>query len=197
MFGDLLQLWLAALPLMGSPGPAVLGVAGTAAAFGARRGLPYFMGVCLGTATVLVLIASGLTGLLLVIPGAAPIVGIAAAAYILYLAYRIATAPVLSKSAESADAPSLVAGYLLAIANPKAFAALSALYAGHTLAPDDPVRDAVLKLVGLSMMIVFANGSWLLFGAALSGLLRHPTAGRIANITFAVLLVGSVALAFL
>lgn len=182
---------------MGSPGPAVLGVAGTAAAFGARRGLPYFMGVCLGTATVLVLIASGLTGLLLVIPGAAPIVGIAAAAYILYLAYRIATAPVLSKSAESADAPSLVAGYLLAIANPKAFAALSALYAGHTLAPDDPVRDAVLKLVGLSMMIVFANGSWLLFGAALSGLLRHPTAGRIANITFAVLLVGSVALAFL
>lgn len=197
MFGDLIQLWLAALPLMGSPGPAVLGVAGTAAAFGARRALPYFLGIVMGTASVLLLIATGLTGLLWAIPGAAPVVGVAAATYILYLAYRIATAPVLSKDAESAEAPSLVAGYLLAIANPKAFAALGALYAGHTLAPDDPIRDATLKLLGLSMMIVFANGSWLLFGAALSGLLRHPTAGRIANITFAVLLVGSVALALL
>jgi threonine/homoserine/homoserine lactone efflux protein len=195
MLGDLVTLWIAAVPLMVSPGPAVLGVAGTAEAFGARRALPYFLGIVLGTATVLAMIASGLTGLLWALPGAAPVVTLAAGAYILYLAYRIATAPVLVKDGEAANAPSLIAGYLLAIANPKAFAALGALFAGHVLVPDDPVGDAILKMAGLSMMIVVANGSWLIFGAALSGLLRHPVAGRIANVTFAILLIVSVGLA--
>lgn len=194
---DLLALWLAAAPLMISPGPAVLSVAAMGAAFGPRRAFKYFLGIVFGTASVLLAVVSGLTGALFAVPGLAPAATLLAAGYILYLAYRIATAPPLGPVDPGAPAPSFGGGYALAIANPKAFAAFGALSAGTTMVPNDPVADAVAKLAGLSAMIVVANGSWLLFGSVLSTVLRDPTASRAVNILFAVLLVGSVALAAL
>ena len=55
---NLLLLWLAALVLMGSPGPATVSLAGVGVAFGVRRGVPYLGGIMLGTFGVLVMIAT-------------------------------------------------------------------------------------------------------------------------------------------
>ena len=44
MANDLILLWLAAFPLMGSPGPATMSLAAIGAAFGWRRGLCYLSG---------------------------------------------------------------------------------------------------------------------------------------------------------
>lgn len=199
MIVDLLKLWGSAVPLMLSPGPAVLSVAAMGAAFVPARALRYYFGIVAGTFSVLLIVASGLTAALLSVPGLAPVITVLAAGYILYLAYRIATAPILKGGAEgdTADAPSFLSGYLLAVANPKAFAALGALYAGHSLVPGDPYGDAAAKVGGLACMIFIANGSWLIFGTMLSKVLRDPKAGRVANIVFAVLLVLSVAISAL
>ncbi len=197
MLGDLLRLWLAALPLMGSPGPATLSLAAVGAAFGAARGLGYLAGIVAGTFGVLLLIASGVTGLLLAVPALVWLVTALAAAYILYLAYRIATAPVLSGDTSGARAPSLVGGFVLAMANPKAFAAIGAVYSGNNLLPGDLLLDAAAKILALLAVIVLVNATWLVFGSAFSLVLRDPRRGRIANVAFAVLLVLSVALALL
>ncbi len=45
---NLLLLWLAALPLMGSPGPATISLAATGSAFGIRPGLGYLSGILKG-----------------------------------------------------------------------------------------------------------------------------------------------------
>ena len=82
----LILLLLAALPLMGSPGPATLSIAATGSVFGVVRGIPYLMGIVMGTSVVVVLIATGITGLLFTIPGVLPILTLAALAYILFLA---------------------------------------------------------------------------------------------------------------
>lgn len=197
MIADLILLWMAAIPLMGSPGPATLSSAAMGAAYGFRGGLGYAAGVMAGTFSVLLLIASGITGMLLAVPGMVPFLTVLGGAYILYLAYRIATAPVLSETSGSQRQPSFVGGYVLAIANPKAFAAIGAVYAGHVLVEGDLWRDAVAKVAALSLIIVLANSTWLALGSALSRILRDPRKGRIANIGFAVLLVVSVAMAFL
>lgn len=197
MAENILVLLLAALPLMGSPGPATLSAAATGSAYGVARGIPYLSGICLGTATVLAVIATGVTGVLFTVPGLMPALTIAAACYILYLAYKIATAPVLAEDKTDRPAPAFAGGYLLAIANPKAYAAIGAVYTSVIVVSDAPVRDAVVKLAVLSTVIVAVNTIWLILGAGLSRLLRHPTAGRIANVIFAVLLVGSVILALL
>lgn len=184
MAHDLILLWLAALALMGSPGPATLRCAAIGAAFGARAGLTYLAGI-----------ATGVTGLVLAEPALVTAITILAAAYILYLAYRIATAPVLGQRPTDARSPSFPAGFVLAIANPKAFAAIGAVYSGHQLFPGDVLFDAAGKIAALVLVIPLVNTAWLIFGASFSLVLKHPIAGRIANLLFAVMLVASVALA--
>ncbi len=193
MFEKLILLWLAAAPLMGSAGPATLSVAGVGAAFGLRRGLRYFLGVVLGTAGALVAVATGVTALLLAAPALAAALTIAAALYILYLAWKIATAPVGAALARETP-PRFVVGLALALANPKAFAAFGALFAGHPLLPDDPAADAVLKVAALTLVILVSCSAWLAFGAAFARVLGDPVVGRWINRLFAVMLIASVAL---
>jgi threonine/homoserine/homoserine lactone efflux protein len=197
MIANLVLLWLAALPLMGSPGPATLSTAAVGASFGWRRGLPWLAGIVAGTAAVLLLIASGITAAILALPALKTAITLLAAAYILWLAWRIATAPPLSKPTEAAKAPAFPGGFLLAVANPKAFAAIGAVYAGHSVVPDDFALDAAVKIAALTLVIVVVNGTWLVFGALIAQVLHDSRKGRIANIVFAVLLVVSVALALI
>lgn len=154
----------------------------------------YLAGIIAGTVTVLCLIATGVTGLILSQPGLVRIISVLAIAYIFYLAYRIATAPVVSVKARDAKIPSFTGGYVLAVANPKAFAAIGAVYSGSLLFPDNLLIDAVAKLTILMLVIIVVNSAWMVFGSALSSVLSDPQKGRIANIIFALLLLGSVAM---
>ena len=189
---ELILLLLAAFPLMGSPGPATLSLAATGAAFGTRRGLPYLLGIITGTTVVLLLIATGVTGLLFASPVLAHLITAAAAIYILYLAYRIATAPIISDRRMGGRPPGFRGGLALAVANPKAFAAIGAVYSGYGLVPTEPVLDAIAKLAALTLVIVLVNAAWLAFGSVFSAALKNPKAGRGINVTFALLLVLSV-----
>lgn len=191
----LLPLLGAALALMGSPGPATLSVAAAGAAFGPRRALPYAAGITLGTSTVILIVASGLTTVVLALPGAAPVVTVLAAAYILWLAWKIAAAPPLGAATRAETAPQLWAGLALGIANPKAYAAIASIFASAELAPGDPVSDALVKVALLVPLAVAINGIWLLAGTGIAQSLRSPRASRRLNLAFALALVVSVAAA--
>lgn len=197
MIENVLLLLLVALPLMGSPGPATISLVATGSAFGFRRGLPYLVGILIGNSTVLLMIAAGVTGLLLTVPGAVPVLTAVGLTYLLYLAYRIATAPVVREAAAGSTAPSTAGGFLMSLVNPKAYAAIGAVYASGSIVPDQPTLDATLKVAVLVGVNVFVNTSWLGIGSAFSAVLRNPRTGRVMNITFAVLLLVSVALSVL
>ena len=196
MENNIVVLLLAAFPLMGSPGPAVLSVAAIGSAFGLKRGAPYLAGIICGSASVLFLIATGVTGLILSVPSVVGVITVLAAVYILYLAYKIATAPVVVEAQATARPPSFFSGYFLALANPKAYAAIGAVYSANQIFPSDLYANSIAKLIILSLVIITVNSTWLLFGSALSSVLRDPKKGRIANIMFAVLLIVSVAMVF-
>lgn len=195
MSGSLLVLWLAAVPLMASPGPATMSLAAIGALHGASAGLRYLAGIVSGTVCVLLLIATGVTGLVLAVPALVWLLTAMAAAYILYLAWQIATAPVPTARAGKTGPPSFAGGYALAIANPKAYAAIGAVYSGHSVVAGDLLADTAAKIAALSAVIVTANLAWLVLGSAFSGFLRDPVRGRVAGIAFALLLIASVALA--
>ena len=93
--------------------------------------------------------------------------------------------------------PSFAGGFLLAIANPKAYVAIGAVYSGNILLPDNLLLDTIVKIATLGLVIVLVNSIWLCFGSLLSRVLRNPTIGRIVNILFAVMLVASVALSLI
>lgn len=197
MIEHTLLLWTSAVPLMGSPGPATLSLAAIGSAFGFSRGIPYLAGIVFGTTGVLILIASGLTTMLLAAPGLIGVLSILAAGYILYLAWKIATAPVGAQESRSAASPAMLPGFVLAIANPKAFAAIGAVYASHTIVQADLALDTAAKTFALFLVIVLVNTSWLAMGALFASMLTDPVIGRITNIGMAVILVISVCFALL
>lgn len=187
---------LAALALAGSPGPATLSLTATGAAFGAVRGIAYLAGIVVGMVAVMAAVAAGLVGLLMAVPGMTPVVMVLAAAYFLYLAWRIAMAPPLADDHGRRRAPTFIAGLVLSLVNPKGYAAMAALYSGFVLVPDRLGADIAVKMSVLTVIIVAVNVAWLLAGAGLTRFFRDPRSNRLINVAFAVLLVASVVLAF-
>jgi threonine/homoserine/homoserine lactone efflux protein len=193
---DVASFVLAGIALTGSPGPATLGLAAAGAAYGIRRSLALFAGILVGVLIVMMATAGGLTGLILAQPGLGRAVSLLAVAYILYLAYRIGAAPPLSDQGEGSRPPGFVAGLFLGLGNPKAYAAMAALYSGFVLLRERPVADVAAKTLILVVIMIAVDWVWLLVGTALTRWLRHPVSGRAINVGFAVLLVASVGLAF-
>jgi threonine/homoserine/homoserine lactone efflux protein len=187
---------LAAVALTGSPGPATLSLTATGAAFGARRGVAYLAGIVAGMVCVMAIVASGMVGLLLAMPGATPVVTVLAAAYFLYLAWCIATAPPLSDTDSQRRPPTFVAGLALSLVNPKGYAAMAALYSGFALVAGKVAVDVAVKMALLTLIMIGVNVAWLLAGAALTRFFREPRSNRAINVSFAILLVASVGLAF-
>ena len=199
MTSDLALLVFAALPLMGSPGPATLSLAGMGAAHGVAGSLRYAAGVNAGTVAVVVLIATGVTAVVLGLPGVKPAAMVLAGAYMLYLAWRIATAPPVSAPISAHErrsrVPSFFGGFVLAIANPKAYAAIGAVYASSLIEAGEDIDAEVAKVLVLSGIAIAVNAAWLALGATISGILRDPAKARVTNLVFAFLLLVSVAFA--
>jgi threonine/homoserine/homoserine lactone efflux protein len=185
----LASLILASLVVMGSPGPSTMSVTAVGAAFGFRRSLAYLAGIILGTTAVLVAVAAGVVAMLMSLPRLAPVLAAASAAYIAFLAFKIATAPPLSRQHQAASAPSFAGGFLLGVANPKAYLAIAAVFAGTTLAGESRLIDAMLKTGVLTITIVVIHLCWLTAGVWLSRLLHHPVSSRIVNLLFAAILI--------
>ena len=192
---DFASFILAGFALIGSPGPATLGLAAAGAAFGVRRSLLLMIGTIVGVVTVMLVTASGLTSLVLAQPLLGPAVSALAVGYMIYLAYRIATAPPPSQRSGSENPPGFVPGLFLGIGNPKAYAAMAALFSGFTLVRNQLLTDVATKIIILIAIMLLVDVAWLMLGKALTRAFREPKLGRVLNIAIAILLVGSVLLA--
>jgi threonine/homoserine/homoserine lactone efflux protein len=185
----LMTLVLSSLVIMGSPGPSTISATAVGAAFGFRRSLKYTCGLILGTVAVLFAVAIGVVAILLSMPQSARVLAAVSAVYILFLAFKIATAPPLESRSQHAAAPAFAGGFLLAIANPKAYLAIAAVFAGTTIFVEDRGIDAMAKTALLSVMIATIHVSWLGAGALLSPILHDPIRSRIVNVLLAASLV--------
>ena len=189
----MVPLVLTSLAIMGSPGPATISLTAAGAAFGVRRSVGYLVGIIAGTVAVLVAVATGITAVLLSFPAVRPVLIGVSAAYILWLAYHLATASPQAHTQE-AHAPSLLGGALLGVANPKAWVAIAAVFASARLAHSATV-DAAVKAAVLAAMIVLINTVWLIAGASFAPVLREPRRARIVNVVLAVTLIAATAVA--
>jgi len=196
MWSSIFLLSMVAVPLMGSPGPATLSLAALGSTYGMRPVFPYYIGIVAGTISVLLLVAAGFSSLVYAYPRIATVVGVVAAIYILYLAYKIATAPTGKARESKTTVPSIGAGFLLALGNPKAFAAIGAVYSSTRISGTEPVLEIAVKLAVLALVIVAVNYTWLVLGSVMSAYFHSHRSGRVLNIVFSLLLLVSVLLAF-
>ena len=192
-WNGVVPLLITALAIMGSPGPATISLTAAGCAYGVRRSLGYLTGIVLGTAVVLVAVATGITAVLLAVPALRAVLIGVAAVYILRLAYHVATAPPLGR-ADATSVPTLAGGLVLGVANPKAWVAIAAVFASTRLGRS-PSADALAKVGLLAWMIVVVNSSWLIAGASLAPVLRDARTARAVNVALAAALVGATGLA--
>lgn len=187
-------LVVTALVVIGSPGPSTLSLTAAVIAHGGRAVLGYAFGLVLGTTAVLLAVATGITAVLLAVPGRRLILLLAAAAYLLWLAYRIATAaPLIEQAAKTSQPPTVLGGLALGSVNPKAWVAIGVVFAQSRL-PANPAIELLTKIALLTGVIVIVHVAWFAAGRLILPLLRSPRAARVVNLSLAALLATSAVL---
>ena len=185
---------LFAVVAAGTPGPSNLLLAATGGAVGVLRGLPALVGVSVGMGAMMVAVAFGLGRAVLGTPVVLRALNWIGAAFLLWLAWKIATAKVGGESANR-KAIGFTEAALFQWVNPKSWL-VSASAAGTYLRAD--ADSALLQSVWLAALFVAAalpcNLIWLLFGAAMQRFLHRPRAARIFNVAMGASLAASVAL---
>jgi len=175
-----------------TPGPNNLMLMTSGVNFGFRRTLPHLAGVVLGYCAMVTLIGVGLDAVFTRFPAILPAMRYLGAAYMLWLAWRIArSGPV--REGESRGAP---LGFWAAAAfqwvNPKGWVmAVGALTVYAVF--DHYARNVALIAFAYLVVAVPGSGVWALLGAAMRHALADPRVARRFNWTMAALLALSIA----
>jgi threonine/homoserine/homoserine lactone efflux protein len=176
-----------------TPGPNNIMLAAATASYGARAVLPMLFGIQIGFGALLMAVGFGLAVPLMQYPllqGTLRWVGIA---WLLYLAVKIARAPVEHRTdAEARPALGLLGAAMIQLLNPKAWLLCVAVVTSW-ISPDAPVAPQVLTTSAIMLVVGLpASSLWVGIGAGAARMLHSPRRMRIFNVVMALLLVASV-----
>lgn len=167
-----------ALSMSISPGPVNMVIVASGAQHGVRRTLPFVSGATLGFTLLLVLVGFGLMQVFEALPWLLTWLGVAGALFILYVGYRIATAPA-TLSAASTPVPTFLQGALLQWLNPKAWIACAA---GVSMFANPDSIQPLLVFIGLYFLICYVSlAAWAVLGDRVASLLGTPRRVRAFN----------------
>lgn len=176
-----------------TPGGATTLATASGAQFGFSRSIPLLGGIALGLASLAAVAAAGLAGLLHAVPALQLAMKLAGSAYLLWLAWKIASSGAPNRHAQAPQKPtSVVGGALLLWLNPKGWAmALGAAASFTTLTPN-PLRLAATLGAAFGCAALVSLMLWCVAGVVLSRVLRTDRHWRIANAVLGLLLAASI-----
>jgi len=178
-----------------TPGPNNIMLMASGLNFGWARTLPHGFGVTLGFGFMVLVVGFGLGAVFAAYPLAYQVLKYVGAAYLLYLAWRIANATSAHGSARARPFTFVQAAafqWVNAKAWVMAIGAVTA-YAGIAAFPVNTVLIAAIFTV-LGTVSAF---TWVLFGTGLKNLVNDPRSVRIFNLVMAGLLAASLIPVFL
>ena len=170
-----------------TPGPNNSMLATSSANHGVRATLPHMLGISVGFAAMLLIVAAAAGSFLALFPTVAPIVRWGGGVWILWLAWQIATAP-----PESDGGPRNILGFFGAMAfqwvNPKGWMIAIAV-ATEFARPDLPLIPQLILIgivfIGVSIPCMLP---WIALGRWVGGAMRRSGRLRAFNIAMGVLL---------
>jgi threonine/homoserine/homoserine lactone efflux protein len=172
-----------------TPGPNNLMLMASGVNWGLRRTVPHLAGVSLGVVAMVLVLGAGLAQVFLRYPAVALALKVASLGYMLWLAWRIATAAAPEGGAGRGRPLSFLQAAGFQWVNPKVWAmsltGISVYSGGGGIAGILPVALAFL-MVGPP-----SNFTWVVMGRALRRALADPVALRRFNLAMALLLVAS------
>ena len=184
---------LAVCLLLVTPGPGVLSLAGVGAAFGWRQGISYLSGLFIGNNLVCIAVISGLATMILASPSIRMALLIISAAYLGYLAFRIAFSSVKIAFIQMPK-PGLGTGTTIQLINPKAYAVHITLFSGFAFYPNDFFIETAIKLLIANVIWILIHFLWLYLGVKINQLELPEKTQRIINGFMAICLLAVVGL---
>ncbi|UVE16251.1 LysE family translocator [Pseudomonas sp. LS44] len=173
-----------------TPGPNNMMLLASGVNFGVRRSVPHMLGISLGFMLLVIAVGLGLGQLFVSFPALYSALRYLGAAYLLYLAWKIAR----SGAPDSGQAAGKPFSFLQAAAfqwvNPKAW--VMAIGAITTYTPQENFFLNVLLIAGLFALVNCPSVSlWTMAGSLLRRWLENPRVLRLFNVSMALLLVAS------
>jgi threonine/homoserine/homoserine lactone efflux protein len=192
-YGKMALVALFAMSMVGSPGPVNMLLMASGANFGYWRSFPFLIGSISGFLLVCIATALGLGTLFTTSPVLQLVFLCASLFYILYLAYRVATAnPTLT---ESSDRPGYLAGLILHPLNPKAWVTIVAAFS-QFVTPEESYTSQVFIIIMIFLLVSLPfNSLWCYGGNLLRRMVKSHQVLRAINVTLAVLMLVAVGVA--
>lgn len=179
-----------------SPGPNVILLTASGARFGVRRTVPHVIGVTLGVGVIAALSGLGIGALLKTVPALELALKIAAAIWILWMAWKLWTSTSATRTRDKDRPFTFIEAVLFQWVNPKAWAITLAAATGF---PSDlaPLAEAARLASAFSGINLFVCVFWSVAGSLLAYLLTTQTAWQAFTRIMAALLALSAAMVFL
>ncbi|EYD75262.1 Transporter, LysE family [Rubellimicrobium mesophilum DSM 19309] len=172
-----------------TPGPNNLMLMTSGANFGVSRTVPHIWGVALGFSAMIVAVGLGLSGLFHAVPGSQAVLKAASVAYLLWLAWRIASSdPHLDEAKGNARPMTFLEACAFQWVNPKGWAMALTACAAYTFGRSTEVVTVALVFLVLGLPSVWA---WAALGQEMRRFLTSPARLRAFNVTMAALLVAT------
>jgi threonine/homoserine/homoserine lactone efflux protein len=173
-----------------TPGPNNVMLASSGLNFGFRRSVPHLLGVNLGFTLMIFLVGVGLGSVFQQTPALYTVLKYAGAAYLLFLAWKIANSGPLDEGEARGKPFTFLQAAAFQWVNPKAWVMAVGVVATYT-----PQNGFFANLVIATLVCGIVNlpsiGIWVTFGTALRRVLHRPAAIRAFNVGMALLLVAS------
>lgn len=175
-----------------TPGPNNIMLAASGVNFGFARTVPHMVGVSIGFVVLMLACGAGLGVAFTLVPSLHVALKVAGAAYMLWLAWKVATAHQTRDEDRGPARPlTFWQAALFQWVNPKGLvAALSAV--AIYVRPGHERQDLLIMLIVFGLVTAGSVATWAGFGVALRRLLRDPRHARVFNGTMALLLVASI-----
>jgi threonine/homoserine/homoserine lactone efflux protein len=171
-----------------TPGPNNLMLWADGLNFGFRRTIPHLVGITVGFVSLLLAVSLGLGTLFETVAWVAPTLRVVGSAYLLYLAYRIATSASVEQSRVGRPFTFVEAAAFQCL-NPKAWL-MTIAGAGTFIPPEQPLLKSTLLFTGFfGAVVVPSIVLWAAGGTVLSRLLSDPRRRMIVNVALALVLV--------
>jgi threonine/homoserine/homoserine lactone efflux protein len=172
-----------------TPGPNNTILMASGIAHGFRKTLPMVFGVCIGFPTMIALVGAGLGQVFEAAPQLYTILKFAGAAYMLWLAWKIATSiPADSANTNAAKPLSFLQGAAFQWINPKAWIMSVTALSTYTT-PDAYTQSVAIVVASFAAAGFTSSIGWASFGTALRQVMTNPKWFRAINIALAISLV--------
>lgn len=175
-----------------TPGGATTLATASGAQFGWRHSLPLMLGIATGLASMAAAAALGLASALRLDPLLPLAFKVAGTLYLLWLAWKVATAPAPGTDVKTARPMGFLAGLWMLWHNPKGWAMTGAAAVAYAHLANGPAQLAVMMASSFGVAALASLSIWCVAGRELARRISKPGHWRVLNGSLGALIVASI-----